>query len=69
MAGGPVAFGSDVPRLSALAPSGRAFLLGPGSIRHAHRDDERLRWADLEAGIGLVERLVRELLDAGRPSS
>ncbi|MDA8020015.1 MAG: M20/M25/M40 family metallo-hydrolase [Thermoanaerobaculia bacterium] len=59
---GPVGFGSDVPRLSALAPSGRAFLLGPGSIRFAHRDDEHLRWDELGEGIDLLTGLVRELL-------
>lgn len=60
--GGPVAFGSDVPTLSALAPSGRSFLLGPGSIRFAHRDDEHLRWDDLLDGVDLLTRLVQELL-------
>ena len=54
-----VAFNTDVPVLRALGPP---VLVGPGSIRHAHADDEQVRVADLEAAVGTYAELVHELL-------
>jgi acetylornithine deacetylase len=57
-----VSFASDLPFLSAW---GEGYQLGPGSIRVAHTEDERLGKADLEQGIRLYERLARDLLARG----
>ncbi len=69
--GGPVPFGSDMPRLAALIPkvatTDRVFLIGPGSIRVAHTDDEHLLWHDLEIGIDRLDQLARGLLGPDRP--
>lgn len=53
-----VAFTTDLPSLTAW---GRPLLLGPGSIREAHTDHERVRKADLLRAVDLYCRLVREL--------
>lgn len=54
----PLTFGSDLPRLSALVPSGAVALAGPGSIHVAHTLDECIDASDLHAGIDLNVRLV-----------
>lgn len=41
----PVAFGSDAPHLTGFE---HKIICGPGSIRYAHRDDERISLAELE---------------------
>lgn len=56
-----VAFNSDIPVLRAFGPP---VLCGPGSIRHAHADDEQVRGADLAAAVETYVALVRELLAA-----
>ncbi len=54
-----VRFSTDLPF---LASWGRRFLLGPGSIRVAHTDRERVAKHDLLEGVRLYERLASELL-------
>lgn len=54
-----VRFGTD---LHYLAPWGERFLLGPGSIRVAHTDHERVRKADLRRAVDLYADLARRLL-------
>jgi acetylornithine deacetylase len=55
-----VAFTTDLPSLTRW---GRPVLLGPGSIRDAHTQHERVRKAELVKGVELYCRLVRELKD------
>ena len=54
-----VRFGTDLPWLE---PWGERFLLGPGSIRVAHTDAERVAKAELRRGAELYVRLARSLL-------
>jgi len=54
-----VSFASDLPFLAAW---GEGYQLGPGTIRVAHTEDERISKADLEQGITLYEKLARDLL-------
>lgn len=58
----PVPFGSDAPRLRALAQDGTVVLVGPGSIALAHSLEERLELPELEAGVDLLTRLTESLL-------
>jgi len=51
---GPVAFGSDAPHLTGF---GHKIICGPGSIRHAHRDDEQVLTADLETAVAQYVRM------------
>ncbi len=53
-----VAFTTDLPSLTNW---GRPLLLGPGSIRVAHTDHERVSKADLVRAVDLYCSLVREL--------
>jgi len=54
-----VAYASDLPFFGAW---GRGYQLGPGSIRVAHTDDERIRKADLLRGVELYMKLATDLL-------
>jgi acetylornithine deacetylase len=54
-----VRYGTDLPFLETW---GERFLLGPGSIRVAHTDHERVSKQDLERGVAAYERLARTLL-------
>jgi acetylornithine deacetylase len=54
-----VSFASDLPF---LAPWGEGYQLGPGSIRVAHTEHERIGKAELLAGVALYERLALDLL-------
>ncbi len=45
-----------------LDPWGRVLLFGPGSVRVAHTDDERLALEELHTAVGAYERLGRTLL-------
>lgn len=54
-----VSYASDLPFYGAW---GERYQLGPGTIRVAHTDQERIAKADLIAGVGLYVRLARELL-------
>ncbi|MBX3471698.1 MAG: M20/M25/M40 family metallo-hydrolase [Planctomycetes bacterium] len=58
-----VPFGSDAPRLRALAPGGAVVLAGPGTITVAHSPDERLGLDELRAGVELNARLAAGFLD------
>jgi acetylornithine deacetylase len=53
-----VSFSTDLPSLTRW---GRPLLLGPGSIRVAHTDHERVRKSDLLQAVELYTRLVKEL--------
>jgi acetylornithine deacetylase len=59
-----VAFTTDLPNLTRW---GRPLLIGPGSIDEAHTDHERVRKADLNRGVELYCRLVRELKKRAEP--
>jgi len=54
-----VSYASDLPF---YADWGRRFQLGPGTIRVAHTDAERIRKADLHRGVELYVRLASDLL-------
>jgi acetylornithine deacetylase len=54
-----VRFGTDVPWLEAW---GERFLMGPGSIRVAHTDHERVAKRELEEAVGLYEMAALYLL-------
>ena len=53
-----VAFATDIP---ALPSWGTPYLFGPGSIQVAHRDDEFVDIAELNAAVDSYERIVRML--------
>ena len=53
------AYTTDIPFLDRW---GTPLLLGPGSIHVAHTDREHVHIGELEAAVGLYERLARELL-------
>jgi acetylornithine deacetylase len=57
------AFTTDIPLLGRW---GRPLLFGPGSVRHAHTDEEHVGLDELEAAAGAYERIARALLDEGR---
>lgn len=52
-------FTTDAPFLH---PWGRVLLFGPGSVRVAHTDQERLALDELHSAVGAYERLARTLL-------
>jgi len=54
-----VSFASDLPF---LAPWGRCFQMGPGSIRLAHTDDESIGKEELLEGVELYVRLAKDLM-------
>ncbi|HET8624335.1 MAG TPA: M20/M25/M40 family metallo-hydrolase [Gemmatimonadales bacterium] len=54
-----VSYASDLPFFTGW---GRRFQLGPGTIRVAHTDAERIRKADLHRGVELYVRLAEDLL-------
>ena len=54
-----VRYGTDLPWLE---PWGERFLLGPGSIKVAHTDHERLAKRELEEAVDLYERAATMLL-------
>ena len=54
----PVAFGSDAPHLSNFAHKS---IVGPGSIRFAHRADEHILVRDLESAVDQYVRLFHSL--------
>ncbi|MGH9592087.1 MAG: peptidase dimerization domain-containing protein, partial [Bryobacteraceae bacterium] len=55
-----VSFTTDIPAFNGTW--GRPFLLGPGSIHHAHTDAERIPKSELAASVGLYQKLARYLL-------
>jgi acetylornithine deacetylase len=60
-----VSFGSDLPF---LASWGEGYQLGPGTIRVAHTQEERIRKEDLLSGVALYVRLAQDLLARGSAS-
>ncbi len=54
-----VAYTSDVPILSAW---GTPLMFGPGSIHHAHTEEEHVSVEDLRSAVDAYERIVRALL-------
>ena len=58
-ASAPVAFGSDAPHLTNF---GHKIICGPGSIRHAHRDNEQILVSELEEAVALYKRMYEQLL-------
>jgi acetylornithine deacetylase len=54
-----VKFGTDLPW---LAPWGERFLIGPGAIRVAHTDEERVAKADLYQGVRCYEKIAQLLI-------
>ena len=58
-----VAFPPDLPHLTRW---GRPLLLGPGSIRVAHTDHERVAKAELERAVELYCKLVHDLKDRAK---
>ncbi len=54
-----VRYGSDLPHLTAW---GTGYQLGPGTIKLAHTDEERIRKSDLSRAVDLYIRLARELI-------
>ncbi len=54
-----VSYASDLPF---LAPWGRGFQLGPGTIRVAHTSAERIAKAELLEGVRLYEKLAWDLI-------
>ena len=58
----PVAFGSDAPQLTNFS---HKILCGPGSILVAHRDEEYISLADLDAAVKNYIRIYENII--GRP--
>ena len=54
----PVSFGSDAPQLTNCP---RKILCGPGSILVAHRPDEHILFADIEAAVGNYVRIFENI--------
>lgn len=54
-----VRFGSDVPHLQSI---GTPILLGPGSILHAHTENEQISVSELERSVKTYEKLCQQLL-------
>lgn len=57
-----VSYASDLPFYGAW---GERYQLGPGTIRVAHTNQERIAKAELIAGVGLYVRLAQQLLAPG----
>ena len=54
----PAAFGSDAPHLSNFSHKA---ICGPGTIRHAHRDDEQVLVQDLQTAVRLYVQMYKSL--------
>lgn len=54
----PASFGTDAPHLGGF---GHKIICGPGSIRHAHRDDEQVTVAELETAVEQYIRMYQAL--------
>ncbi len=52
------AYATDIPKLTNW---GTPYLFGPGSIHHAHRDDEHVHVSELRSAVDAYVRLVDEL--------
>ena len=58
---GPASFGTDAPHLTGF---GHKIICGPGSIRHAHRDDEQITVPELETAVEQYVRMYHQLVEA-----
>jgi acetylornithine deacetylase len=58
-----VAYTTDIPAFGGAW--GEPFLLGPGSIHHAHTAEERVPKAELVEAVGLYQIIVGRLLEHG----
>jgi aspartate kinase len=56
-----VAYTSDVP---ILASWGTPLMFGPGSIQHAHTEEEHVSLQELTSAVGAYERIVRAVLSS-----
>lgn len=54
-----VAFTTDIPAFDGAW--GQPFLIGPGSIHHAHTKEERIRKSELVEAVALYKRLIETL--------
>ena len=54
----PASFGTDAPHLTGF---GHKIICGPGSIRHAHRDDEQITVQELETAVELYVKMYETL--------
>ena len=54
----PASFGTDAPHLTGF---GHKIICGPGSIRHAHRDDEQITVQELETAVELYVKMYESL--------
>jgi acetylornithine deacetylase len=54
------AYATDIPKLSNW---GKPYLFGPGSIHHAHRDDEHVDVAELRAAVDSYVEIALRALD------
>lgn len=59
-----VSYASDLPFHAAW---GQGFQLGPGTIRVAHTNDERIAKAELLEGVRLYAKLARDLIRSAAP--
>jgi len=62
-----VAFTTDIPTFNGAW--GRPFLLGPGSIHHAHTAEEHVEKKELSDAVGIYSQMVRQLLTTGAAPS
>lgn len=60
-----IPFGTDLPFLGAW---GRRYLVGPGSIRVAHTDDEGIAKSDFADGVRIYAELARRLVARAGPA-
>ncbi|MFN7993549.1 MAG: M20/M25/M40 family metallo-hydrolase [Bryobacteraceae bacterium] len=56
-----VAYTTDIPAFGGAW--GKPFLIGPGTIHVAHTAEERIPKKQLEAAVGIYQKLVTQLLD------
>jgi acetylornithine deacetylase len=61
-----VAFTTDIPTFD--GSWGKPFLLGPGSIHHAHTSEEHIDKKELTDAVGIYAHMVRQLLTTGAPA-
>jgi acetylornithine deacetylase len=55
-----VSYTTDIPAFNGVW--GKPYLLGPGSIRFAHTDEERVPKTELLESVGIYQKLVRQLI-------
>lgn len=57
----PVSFGTDIPRLKG---NHKKYLYGPGSILHAHGENEQVTISDLVKTVAVYKKLVMMILSS-----